>query len=81
MTIDCFSSPGTKMSPIQDTSLILHSRSARKSLQSYYLFVDSTTVAFLKSCQVFFRPDNIDFTTLPLLIEVIESTENIGHVH
>ena len=35
---------------------------------------------FLKSLQMFFRSDNVDSTTLHLLIEIIESIEDIDHV-
>lgn len=59
----------------------LHSCSAGESLRNYHsLFVVSITVAFLKSIQVFLCFDVVDSTPLHLLIEMIESNKDIGHV-
>ena len=77
--IACFSSVGMEMFPFLDTSSIsLIQSSNRGKLAKLSLNYFHSLIFFLKSLQMFFRFDNVDSTTLHLLVE---SSEGIGHVY
>ena len=80
--IACFSSVGTEMFPFSDISSIsLIQSSNREKLSKLSFSVRRFhSLIFFKSLQMFLRFDNVDSTTLHLLVELVESSEDIGHV-
>ena len=78
--IACFSSVGKEMFPFPDLSSISLMQSSKRGKLAKFFSARFHCSIFLKSLQMFLRFDNVDSTTLHLLVEMVESSEDIDHV-